>query len=144
MEEPPVHPGALQEAHRAGVGVRQDRFRSGLGDDAPEPAGNRVQRFIPGDRLEPALPLAARPAERPAKPRGAVLTFEIAGNLGAQEPARNRVIRVALNPRCLPAVELNQESARIRTIERANRMQRLGHVFMVTAARRPAYSMSEA
>ena len=97
MEEPPVEAARLELAHRPVVAVRQDRLRA-VGRAARSRANRSAivaERLVPGDPLEPPLPLRPDPPQRVHEPVGAVDAVEVAGHLLAEEPPRERVLRVA-------------------------------------------------
>src|SRR5262249_58656740 len=64
VKEAQVHGAAGEHAVRAGIVQRQDRLRAMFGDHGREALVNRVEGFVPGDRLETALASSADAPER--------------------------------------------------------------------------------
>ncbi len=61
VEEAAVHRPVLQQSHRPGIGIRNDRLRAvGRARDLAETRGDRVERLVPADALEAPFALAAR------------------------------------------------------------------------------------
>src|SRR5690349_3334242 len=78
-----VHAGALQEAHRAAIAVRQNSFGSGFGGDGLEAPGDFIERIIPGDAREAALTFDAYAPQRVEEPLGRIFAFQVAGDFAA-------------------------------------------------------------
>src|SRR5215213_2682012 len=74
----------LDDPHGAGVAVRQDRLRAGLGDDGLPALGDQVQRGIPGDPLKAALALRPEPAHRVEQAVRTGVPFEVLIALAAE------------------------------------------------------------
>ena len=86
---------ALHQPHRAGIGIGQDAFGTILCDQLIPAGADRLDRRIPGYRLE--LPGAFRPdpPQRCRQPTGGVDGLLVVAHLGAEQAARDRMIRVA-------------------------------------------------
>src|SRR5471030_1059753 len=85
---------ALDQAHRAGVAVRQDGF--GRADcDFIQPLSSKCQRFIPAHRFEPALSLWTNATHRREQSIPMVSSFGIARHLRAKHALCGRMIGVA-------------------------------------------------
>ena len=63
-----------------------------------EPLGDLAERVVPADPLEPPLALGADAAQRVQQPVGRARVVEVAGDLGAQRAARERVVGAAAQP----------------------------------------------
>ena len=139
MKEPAIHGPISQHTHVPGIGVGQDRLRTMLLCDRPQTFRDQVECFVPADGFED-LCLAAvghLPFRRsgPAphgleQPCRRIDPVQIFGHLATQEAARNRMCRVALDPRSLTElVDGYKNGARIRAIVRTNRLDssRWGH-----------------
>src|SRR5262249_17450191 len=96
VKEPPIEAAALQLSHGSGVAVGQDGLRTirRVGN-LLKPAGYRVDRFIPADALESAAPFRPNALERVFEPVLVIDTLEIASDLLAQKPLRERVLGIA-------------------------------------------------
>ncbi len=128
MKEPPVHAAPVQQTHRAGVTVRQNRFGVFLGDGF-QPCGDSIKGLIPRDSCESAftlLPGAFHRVQQPVRIVGALLVVR---DLDAETAVRIRIRRIAFHADGAAAiVNFNQHRARIGTIVRAdcsNRFHRL-------------------
>src|SRR5262249_22946424 len=81
MKEAPIHRRALQQAHRPGIAVRDDRLRTfGRRGDGAEARRDGVERLVPGDALETSFALAADALHRMQEALIGVGTLEIARN----------------------------------------------------------------
>ncbi len=93
MEEAAVHRAVLQQAHRAGVAVRQDGLRAvGRRGDVREPVGDGRERLVPRDAREAAFALATDAAHRMQHALVRVRAVEVAGHLRAQHAGRGRMV----------------------------------------------------
>ena len=109
MEEPPVEACIHELAHRAGIAVGQDGLWPVFGGrDLLEPAGDFADGVGPGDALELPVPLLAGAAQGVEQTLGVVDAIEIAGDLLAQEAAREGMVAVA--------AELDGSAARASTV----------------------------
>jgi hypothetical protein len=86
-EETLPHRVSLDDAHRAGEVVGQDRLRPVPVDRASESAGNELERVVPRDALEPALPLRADTPQRVEEPLRRVEGIEVVVDLAAERAA---------------------------------------------------------
>ena len=97
VEEAPRHRLALQQAHGAGVAVRQDRLRIARRDRA-QPAGDLRDRLVPADALEARrLVLGADALERMQHALGVVGALGIARHLRAQRAVGAWMLRLPLH-----------------------------------------------
>ena len=119
VEEAPIHRRALEQAHRAGVGVRQDRLRpvARLGDRV-QPVGDLAQRVVPRDRLEAAASLGADPPQRRAQSVVMVRALDVSIHLGAEEAARERVVGIAGDPHRAPVFDGDEHRAGVGAVVR--------------------------
>ena len=120
MEEASIHRRALQQAHRAGVGVGQDRLRSvARRGDPAEYLGNLGQCAVPGDGREPTTPFGADAAKRRREPTFMIGALDVAIDLRAQESLREGMLRVTGDARRPAILDGHEHGARVRAIVRA-------------------------
>ena len=117
----PVDAPALHDAHRAAGMIGPYRFSAVGSRRAREGLGDFVQRGIPRDRPERALPLLARPLQRLLQPVGMVHALGIARDLGADD-----AIGVAVRGGAADAADARRrQRARLRASRRSgNRADR--------------------
>ena len=96
VEEARRHALALQQAHRAGVAVGQDRLRVARGDRL-QPTGDVGQRLVPARRLEAARALRAHAAQRRQHALGVMGALGVARDLGAERAVRRHMLGAALD-----------------------------------------------
>ena len=96
VEKARCHRLPLQQAHGAGVAVRQDGLRIARRDGL-QPLRNVAQRLVPAHALELAAALGAGALHREQHPLGVLHPLRVAGDLGAQRAVGGRVVRVALD-----------------------------------------------
>ena len=98
VEKAAVHRAVLQQSHRAGVAVRQDRLRPvGRCGDRRKRCGDGVERFVPGDALERAFALCADALHRIQHALVGIRAIEVARDLGAEHAVASRMIGIALD-----------------------------------------------
>jgi hypothetical protein len=100
-----------------------DRVRTGAADDLLEAPGNRCERLIPRDRLEPPLALRTNPAQRPRQTRLRVEENAVVSDraLSAESATAHRMIPVAAHVSdCAVALD-NRDPARVIAITRTRR-----------------------
>jgi hypothetical protein len=83
-----------------------------------------AERLVPGDPLEPPFALRADAPERVEQPVGRARVVEVAGDLGAQGAAGERVLGVAAEVDGLAVAHRHDPGAAVRAVERAG----AGHV----------------
>src|SRR5678815_3246233 len=114
MKEAPVHAPAVHDSHRSAIAVRQNAFRSfGRVGNFSKSSRYRIERIIPGDTLESTLTLRADSAHWVENSVGVVNAFQIAGDLGAQEPLSRRMLRIAGNLSSTAVFHLHEHCASI-------------------------------
>jgi hypothetical protein len=96
---------------------RQDGLAAVAGLDRGQPAGDLVERLIPGDRRELALPLGADPAQRRQHPMGSVQVLAEPPHLAADEAVGDRVAPIAVDPGHPAGLDLDLEAAQVRAVE---------------------------
>ncbi len=122
MEEAAIHACALEDAHGAGIGVRQDGLGAVGGDDVGEARGDLVEGFIPGDAAELAGTLGAGALEGVLEAIGMVVAIEILCYFAAEEALGDGVGGVALEASGATGggIDLNEHGASIGAIESAD------------------------
>ena len=123
VEETPRHAEVVHQPERARIRVRHDALRVDCGDRF-QLCRNDVERLVPADALEAALPrpLAADAAHRVQHAVGAVGALEVSRDLGAQHALRGRVIRIAPHLGRNAILHRDQHGAGVRAIVRAGAM----------------------
>ncbi len=134
MEEAPVHAGALQVTHRAAVAVGQDGFGAEFGGDGLQARGDFVESFVPRDARKAAFAFRADAALRVEQAAGRVLALEIAGDFSAQESAGDGMIGIAAQAAAAAVFDVDQQTASVGAIERADGMANFGGQVEIIAA----------
>ena len=120
MEEAAVHRAVLQETHRAGIRIREDGLRSvGRCGDRGKFRGDRVQRFVPGNLLEAPLAFRAHTFHWMQHTLIRIRALEIVRDLGAQRPARRRMVGGAANLDRAPVFDRHLQGAGVGAVVRA-------------------------
>ena len=120
VKKTPVHRAALQQSHRAGIAVGQDRLRAiGRVGDRLEARSDRVERFVPAYALEAAFALGADSAQRMQHAFFGIGPLQISGDLGAQHAARRRMIGIAFDLDRAPVGYRHVQRAGVGAIVRA-------------------------
>ncbi len=139
LEETPIEALALELAHRAGIAVRQNRLGAvrRVGNGA-ETAGNQLDRLIPADAAEFAMPLGSAADHRILQPARMVNSFQVARHFLAEESIRERMVRVAAQPGCPPILHRHEHAARVGTVVRADDTHRFRFVHRRATSNRGA------
>ena len=119
VEERVSHVQAVQDALGTQVADRHDCFWAVLGDRGPEPAGDLIQRLVPGDPGELAAAFRPGAPHRVQHPVGAVGLVDVVVHLHAQPAAGERMLGVAPHLHRAPVADRDQHRAGIRAIMRA-------------------------
>jgi hypothetical protein len=119
VEERVTHVQAVEDPFGTQVADRHDRLRAVLGDRRPEPAGDLVQRLVPGNPAEPATALRAGAAQRVQHPVGAVDLVDVVVHLHAQPAAGERMPRIPPHLHRAALAHRDQHGAGVRAIVRA-------------------------
>jgi hypothetical protein len=119
VEERVSHVQAVQDALGPQVADRHDCLRAVLGDRRPEPAGDLIQRLVPGDPGELAAALRAGAPHRVQHPVRAVGLVDVVVHLHAQPAAGERMPGVTPHFHRAPAAHRDQHRAGVRAIMRA-------------------------
>ncbi len=90
----------MQQAHRASVGVRQNRLCAIFCADVFEARGNFIQRFIPRNPLKFALTFCADSSRWIQQSSIMIGSLNVARHFGTQKAVGNRVIWIALHFDC--------------------------------------------
>src|SRR5271165_4281494 len=128
MEETALHARALQQAHRAGIAIRQDGFCAVVTGDGRQAMRDGIQRFIPTDALKPSFAFSADPFLRIEQAVGRILAVQVPGHFAAQEAAGYGMIRVAAEMAALPLFHVDEQGTAVRTVESANGVTNVGHI----------------
>ncbi len=123
---------ALHPAHGAGVEIRPNRLAAVLRLGSEESLGDLVERGVPGNLLPAPLALRADASQRLHQALGMIEPLRIAGDLGADDAGRIRMVASTAHP-ADPAVfgQINLKCAGGRTVVRAGgvanlRLRRIG------------------
>src|SRR5581483_249552 len=125
MEKPPVHPGIIEDPHRAGITIRKDRLAAELYRRLLKPCRDRIERLIPRDPLKPSFTLFAHTLLWIEHPVGRIFALQILRDLAAQKSSRHRMIGIAAQPAALAVIDVDQERTGIGTIARADGVSNL-------------------
>src|SRR5437868_3142137 len=116
MKESAIHALSLDQTHRAGVTVRKNGLRILLSDGS-EAAGDRVQRFIPGNSFEVAAALRSNALHGKEQPVLVVRPFFVVRDFRAEAAMGKGMSGITLYPNGLSVfVNLHQHGARIRAV----------------------------
>lgn len=126
-EEPRTEDPALNVTHRPTEVERQDRCRSVTLDAVLQARGDRVERVIPRDPLEPALALVPHARERMGQAVGTVQAVDTAVHLSAQRTCGERMVATTAQGDDATAVliDVDQQRTCVRTVQLARRLDRL-------------------
>ena len=127
MKEAAIHARAVEQSHGAGVAVRQNGFGPELVRDGRKPAGDGVERIIPGDAFEASFALRARTPLRIEQAGGRIFALQILRHFAAQESAGNRMGGVAAQFEATAIFDRHQQGTAIRAIEGAYRTADFRH-----------------
>ena len=115
-----AHQIALEIAHRAEVGVRQDRFAPGLVAHRGEPRRSRARSRRPMSPPGTARdPLRAVAHERAGQPVGRVDALDVVVDLGAEGSGRDRVVGIAGDLHRPTVLDRHEHGAGVGTVVRA-------------------------
>ena len=95
MEKTAVHAGTVQVTHGPCVAVRQDGFGTVFGGDRSQPLRDGVERFIPGNSVEPTCAFWTDTSLGVEQAVGRILALQVTRNLATQESTSDRMFRVA-------------------------------------------------
>ncbi len=137
MEETAIHAGAVQQVPWC---RRSCTAGSIPGRVQPEICaslrGDGIERFIPRDALEAAFALCARRASADRASRSwRVLALQVSRHFAAQESARDRMIGIAAQVAAFAVVDIDEQRAAVRAIQRADGMANIRHVLDYTVGR---------
>src|SRR5215216_1375711 len=136
MEEPSIDRRALDDAHRSSVGVRKYRLRPVARlPDLVQPLGDLSKGVVPGDPLELASALRPDAPHRVHKSVCVIRAFYVSIDLGAQEPARERMLGITSHADSPPVLDGDEHRTGVGAVVRASatydmtcgRLQRIGH-----------------
>ena len=126
-EEPRVERLVREHAVGAAVAIRQDRLAAPALARLREAGRDRRERLVPGDGLEPPLPLAPHPPLRVQQPVRAVEQLGDVAHLRADESLGERVAAVAVELDHPSGLDAHLEAAGVRAVERAGGRVHRGH-----------------
>jgi hypothetical protein len=148
MEKPAVHRGIAEYAECAAVRIRQNRLAAEVRHDSLKAGSDLVEGFVPGDALEFSVELrSACTAEggcthlavarslRCDTPHGIkhpirrIDAIQVLRDFRAEEPARDRMRRIASDFRGATVLDCNQNAASIGAIVGASGMDDFLHAF---------------
>src|SRR5262249_49426366 len=133
MEESAVHRPVTQGSSGAGIGIGKDGLRSKFTANLFEPLRDFVVSLVPRDAIEIPWTAGTRslrlhPAHGIQHAVGRIDAIQVLRHLGAQKPARDRMIRVSLDPgRFALLIYRDENTTRIGAIMGANGMDGFGH-----------------
>ena len=117
MKEPPVHRFALDQAHRSGVRVGEDRLRTIRGlDDALESVGNDTECLVPARSPERGGPFRSGSNHRVKQPFRVVSPLGVTIHFGAEKTVRVRVIGIPRDLDCSAIPHRHQHRAGVGTV----------------------------
>ena len=111
----------LDNAHGAGIGIRQDGFGTTIGNNRLPPFSNLRQGLVPGNGCKLAASLGPGPLQRHRQAARRMDGPFIMGHLRAQRPARKRMGPIAGDGHDAAVVDRNDKPAGIGAVIRADR-----------------------
>ena len=119
MKETAIHRRALQQAHRPGVRVWQDRLRTvARCRDRTQSLADLGQRALPRDWREPATALGADAPQRRDEAPFVLGALDVAIHLRAEESLREWMLRVAGDTNRPSILHGHEHRARVGTVVR--------------------------
>src|SRR5258708_31329542 len=125
MPEPVVE--FLRDAPRSGPLIVHDRKRARCSLEAADSVGHQVQRFIPPDGYPRRVDGSVCALERMKLPLRAIEPLRKSIGLGAEVTLCEFVIGMSLKLHHAAIVDVGNDSAPIRTIQRARSVDLFGH-----------------
>ncbi len=122
IEESPLTGGPMYDPHGARVAVRYDRLRPPAFDDRAPPRGDLVERVVPGHALEPRGAFGPDAPHGMHEPSRVRVPLQILVTLAAEPPAGDWMFRITHRPDNPPTLDGRDDSAAIRAVQGANRL----------------------
>ena len=122
--EETVHQAAVQLALMRAIGIAEECERPALGDDGLPACSDLVERCVPRNRGELALPFRPAPAQGGGEALRRMDKLGVTVDLGAGKPRREGLRGIAHHTHHAPALDLCEQRAHVGTIVRAHHPDR--------------------